>query len=141
MFECLIVGDGIAASLAEMRPECKTYSKEGLSSQKWNKEFMKKTPLVAKRVIISLGSHDHFYLFTEPELRVLRKLTEADKVYWVLPAGNDPKFQFDVSRTQKIIRRIAEENDDIVLPISRTEENGMTPNDTGYKMLAERIKK
>lgn len=141
MLECLIVGDGIAASLAEMRPECKTYSKEGLSSQKWNKEFMKKTPLVAKRVIISLGSHDHFYVFTEPELRVLRKLTDANKVYWILPAGNDPKFQFDVSRTQNIIRRIAEENDDVVLPISRTEEDGMTPNDNGYKMLAERIKK
>ena len=141
MLECLIVGDGIAATLAEMRPECKTFSKEGLSSQKWNKEFLKKTPLMAKRVIISLGSHDHFYVFTEPELRVLRKLTEADKVYWILPAGNEAKFQFDVSRTQKIIRRIAEENDDIVLPISRTEENGMTPNDTGYKMLAERIKK
>ena len=141
MLECLIVGDGIAATLAEMRPECKTFSKEGLSSQKWNKEFLKKTPLMAKRVIISLGSHDHFYVFTEPELRVLRKLTEADKVYWILPAGNEAKFQFDVSRTQKIIRRIAEENDDIVLPISRTEEDGMTPTDNGYKMLAERIKK
>lgn len=141
MLECLIVGDSIAAGLAELRPECKTYSKEGLSSQKWNKEFMKKTPLVAKRVIISLGSHDHFYVFTEPELRVLRKLTDANKVYWILPAGNDPKFQFDVSRTQNIIRRIAEENDDVVLPISRTEEDGMTPNDNGYKMLAERIKK
>jgi hypothetical protein len=141
MLECLIVGDGIAATLAEMRPECKTFSKEGLSSQKWNKEFLKKTPLTAKRVIISLGSHDHFYVFTEPELRVLRKLTDANKVYWILPSGNDPKFQFDVSRTQNIIRRIAEENDDIVIPISRTEEDGMTPNDNGYKILAERIKK
>ena len=141
MLECLIVGDGIAATLAEMRPECKTFSKEGISSQKWNKEFLKKTPLMAKRVIISLGSHDHFYVFTEPELRVLRKLTEADKVYWILPAGNEARFQFDVSRTQNIIRRIAEENDDIVIPISRTEENGMTPNDNGYKILAERIKK
>ncbi len=141
MLECLIVGDGIAAGLAEMRPECKTYSKEGLSSQKWNKEFMKKTPLVAKRVIISLGTYDHFYVFTETELRVLRKLTEADKVYWVLPAGNDPKYQVNISKTQKIIRRIAEENEDIVLPISRTEDDGMTPNDNGYKMLADRIKK
>lgn len=141
MLECLIVGDGIAAGLAEMRPECKTYSKEGLSSQKWNKEFMKKTPLVAKRVIISLGSHDHFYIYTETELRILRKLTEADKVYWILPAGNEPKFQLDVSRTQNIIRRIAADYDDVVLPISRVEEDGINPNANGYKMLAERIKK
>jgi lysophospholipase L1-like esterase len=141
MLECLIVGDGIAATLAEMRPECKTFSKEGLSSQKWNKEFLKKTPLMAKRVIISLGSHDHFYVFTEPELRVLRKLTEADKVYWILPAGNEPKFQFDVSRTQNIIRRIAADYDDVVLPISRVEEDGINPNPNGYKILAERIKK
>jgi len=141
MLECLIVGDGIAAGLAELRPECKTYVKEGINSQKWNKEFLKKTPLVAKRVIISLGSHDHFYIFTEPELRVLRKLTDAEKVYWILPAGNEPKFQFDVARTQNIIRRIAEENDDIVLPITRTEEDGMSPNEIGYRMLAERTKK
>lgn len=141
MLECLIVGDGIAAGLAELRPECKTYSKEGLSSQKWNKEFMKKTPLIAKRVIISLGTYDHFYVFTETELRVLRKLTEADKVYWILPAGNDPKFQVDIGKKQKIIQRIAEENDDVVLPISRTEDDGMTPNETGLKLLAERTKK
>jgi hypothetical protein len=62
-------------------------------------------------------------------------------VYWVLPAGNDPKFQVDISKTQNIIRRIAEEYEDIVLPISRTEDDGMTPNDNGYKILAERIKK
>ena len=141
MLECLIVGDGIAAGLAERRPECKTYSQEGLSSQKWNKDFMKKTPLVAKRVIISLGSHDHFYIYTETELRILRKLTEADKVYWILPAGNEPKFQLDVSRTQNIIRRIAADYDDVVLPISRVEEDGINPNANGYKMLAERIKK
>ena len=102
---------------------------------------MKKTPLVAKRVIISLGSHDHFYIYTETELRILRKLTEADKVYWILPAGNEPKFQLDVSRTQNIIRRIAADYDDVVLPISRVEEDGINPNANGYKMLAERIKK
>ena len=101
MLECLIVGDSIAVGLAELRPECKTYSKEGLSSQKWNKEFMKKTPLIAKRVIISLGSYDHFYVFTETELRVLRKLTEADKVYWVLPAGNDPSIRWTSVKRKK----------------------------------------
>jgi hypothetical protein len=47
----------------------------------------------------------------------------------------------DISKTQNIIRRIAQENEDIVLPISRTEDDGITPNDTGYKMLADRTKK
>jgi hypothetical protein len=59
----------------------------------------------------------------------------------VLPAGNDPKYQVDISKTQNIIRRIAQENEDVVLPISRTEDDGITPNDTGYKMLADRTKK
>ena len=93
------------------------------------------------RPAFTMGGQGGGVAYTETELRILRKLTEADKVYWILPAGNEPKFQLDVSRTQNIIRRIAADYDDVVLPISRVEEDGINPNANGYKMLAERIKK
>ena len=86
MLECLIVGDSIGVGVANVRQECVAYVKGGINSKQWLDRNIQNTPLTAKTVIISLGSNDHQYIKTEEELRTIRKLTNADRVYWILPA-------------------------------------------------------
>ena len=71
MLECLIVGDSIAVGTATARPECVAYAKGGINSYQWLNKNIDKTPLIAKTVIISLGSNDHKYVKTESELRAI----------------------------------------------------------------------
>jgi lysophospholipase L1-like esterase len=89
-------------------------------------------PLNAKTVIISLGSNDHKYVKTESELRSIRELTKADRVYWVLPA-----IKPDI---QEIVKKVAAEHGDTVLPITRLQKDGVHPSWAGYKELADKTK-
>lgn len=132
MLECLIVGDSIAVGTANVRTECVAYAKGGINSYQWLNSNIGKTPLVAKTVIISLGSNDHQYVKTESELRTIRHLTKADRVFWILPA-NKPNIQ-------EIVKKVAAENNDIVLPITRLQKDGIHPSWAGYKELAEKTK-
>jgi lysophospholipase L1-like esterase len=138
MFECLIVGDSIGVGVSNVRKECVAYVKGGINSKQWLDKNVQNTPLIAKHVIISLGSNDHKYINTEAELRTIRALTKADKVYWVLPAGNHPKSNVSIQYIQLTVREIAKEHGDIVLPISSLQKDGIHPSDRGYKDLAEK---
>jgi lysophospholipase L1-like esterase len=89
-------------------------------------------PLKAKTVIISLGSNDHKYVKTESELRSIRELTKADRVYWILPA-----IKPDI---QEIVKKVAAENGDTVLPITRLQNDGVHPSWAGYKQLGEQTR-
>jgi lysophospholipase L1-like esterase len=91
-----------------------------------------KSPYVAKTVIISLGSNDHKYVKTLSELRNIRELTKADRVYWILPA-----IKPDI---QEMVKKVALENGDIVLPMTRLQADGIHPSTAGYKDLANRTK-
>jgi len=132
MLECLIVGDSIAVGTATARPECVAYAKGGINSYQWLNKNIDKTPLIAKTVIISLGSNDHKYVKTENELRTIRELTKADRVYWVLPAIKP--------NIQEIVRKVAAEYGDTVLPITRLQTDGVHPSWAGYKDLGEKTK-
>jgi lysophospholipase L1-like esterase len=132
MLECLIVGDSIAVGTATARPECVAYAKGGINSYQWVNTNIGKMPLVAKTVIISLGSNDHKYVKTESELRSIRELTKADRVYWILPA-----IKPDI---QEIVKKVAAENGDTVLPITRLQKDGIHPSWAGYKQLGEQTK-
>ena len=132
MLDCLIVGDSIAVGVANVRTECVSYSKGGINSHQWLNSNVGKSPYVAKTVIISLGSNDHKYVKTESELRTIRELTKADRVYWILPA-----IKPDI---QAIVRKIAAQNGDTVLPITRLQKDGVHPSWNGYKELAEKAK-
>jgi lysophospholipase L1-like esterase len=132
MIECLIVGDSIGVGTAHVRQECVAYVKGGINSKQWLDKNIQHTPLVAKTVIISLGSNDHKYIKTENELRTIRELTKADRVYWILPA-----IKPDI---QSIVRKVAAEKGDIVLPITRLQADGIHPSWAGYKQLAEESK-
>jgi lysophospholipase L1-like esterase len=132
MLECLILGDSIAVGTAQARPECVSYSKGGINSYDWLNKNVGKSPYVAKTVIISLGSNDHKYVKTASELRTIRQLTKSDRVYWILPA-----IKPDI---QDIVRQVAAENGDVVLPITRLQKDGVHPSWAGYKQLADTSK-
>jgi len=132
MLECLIVGDSIAVGTATARPECVAYAKGGINSYQWLNKNIDKTPLIAKTVIISLGSNDHKYVKTESELQAIRELTKADRVYWILPA-----IKPDI---QEIVRKVAAQHGDTVLPITRLQKDGVHPSWAGYKELGEKTR-
>ena len=132
MLACLIVGDSIAVGTATTRPECVAYVKGGINSYQWLNKNIQNTPLQAKTVIISLGSNDHKYVKTESELQTIRQLTKADRVFWILPA-----IKPDI---QEIVRKVASEYGDTVLPITRLQTDGVHPSWAGYKELGEKTR-
>ena len=140
MLDCLIVGDSIAVGVATVKTECVSYAKGGINSRQWLNQNIGNTPLVAKSVIISLGSNDHKYVKTESELRTIRQLTKADRVYWILPAGNLKASEVSIQYIQLLVREIAKEYGDIVLPITKLQKDGIHPSGAGYKELAEKTK-
>ena len=132
MIDCLIMGDSIAVGTHLVRQECVSYSKGGINSYQWLNKNVDKSPYVAKTVIISLGSNDHKYVKTETELRTIRELTKADRVYWILPS-----IKPDI---QSIVKKVAAENGDIVLPMTRLQSDGVHPSWAGYKEIADKTK-
>ena len=132
MLDCLIVGDSIAVGTHRFKPECAVYAKGGINSKQWVDKNIQNTPLQAKTVIISLGSNDHKYVKTENELQTVRQLTKADRVYWILPA-----IKPDI---QEIVKKVAAQYGDTVLPITRLQPDGIHPSWAGYKELAEKAK-
>jgi len=132
MLECLIMGDSIAVGTEMFKKECVAYAKGGINSKQWLDKNVGKSPYIAKTIIISLGSNDHQYVKTEEELRTIRKLTKADRVYWIMPAIKP--------NIQEIVKKIANEYGDTVLPITRLQPDGIHPSWAGYKELAEKTK-
>ena len=132
MLECLIMGDSIAVGTEIFKKECVAYAKGGINSKQWLDKNVGKSPYIAKTIIISLGSNDHQYVKTEEELRTIRKLTKADRVYWIMPAIKP--------NIQEIVKKIATEYGDTVLPITRLQPDGIHPSWAGYKELAEKTK-
>jgi len=140
MFECLILGDSIAVGTAITRPECVSYSRGGLNSWQWNREYLK-NDLTAKSVIISLGSNDHKGVRTKAELQKLReKVGTKSRVFWILPHGNLPAGGVPIEHIQQIVNSIAEEYGDTVLPITGISKDGVHPTSKGYKELAAKTK-
>jgi len=140
MIDCLIVGDSIAVGTHQFKPECVSYSKGGINSHQWINQNISKLPLNAKTVIISLGSNDHKWVKTESELRTLRQMTKADRVYWILPAGNLKASEVSIQYIQLLVRDIAKEYGDVVIPITRLQPDGIHPSWAGYKDIAEKTK-
>jgi len=133
MLECLIAGDSIAVGIANVRKECVSYSKGGINSYQWLNKNIQNTPLQARHVIISLGSNDHKYIKTEQELRTIRQLTNAQRVYWVMPSNKFPN-------AQSAVWHVANEHNDIILNTERYQTDGVHPSWAGYKELAEKTK-
>jgi lysophospholipase L1-like esterase len=129
MLDCLIVGDSIAVGTHQFKQECAVYAKGGINSKQWVDKNVQNMPLQAKTVIISLGSNDHKYVKTESELQTVRQLTKADRVYWILPA-----IKPDI---QEIVKKVAAQYGDTVLPITSLQPDGIHPSWAGYKKIAK----
>ena len=140
MLECLIIGDSIAVGTHKYRPECVAYAKGGINSYQWVNQNIGKMPLQAKTVIISLGSNDHKNVKTVKELRTIRELTKADRVFWILPHGNHPKSNVSIQDIQAMVKLVADEYSDTVLPITRVQADNVHPSWAGYKDLANKTK-
>jgi lysophospholipase L1-like esterase len=136
MFECLIMGDSIAVGTQHFRKECVAYATGGLNSHQWLNKNIQRSPFVAKTVIISLGTNDHKYVKTEEELRTIRQLTQADRVYWILPANNLKASEVPIQEIQRVVKKVASEYNDIVLPIPVLQKDGIHPSHAGYSEIA-----
>jgi lysophospholipase L1-like esterase len=89
--------------------------------------------MIANHVIITLGSNDHKHIKTESELRVIRALTKATRVYWVMPSDKFPE-------AQSAVWHIANEHNDVILRTNRMQTDNVHPSWAGYKELAEKAK-
>lgn len=131
MLECLIIGDSIAKGVSDVRKECVAYVKSGINSHVWlNKNVQR--DLSAKTVIISLGTNDLKNINTYAEISTVRKLVDAQRVYWIMPP-----IKPDV---QQAVRQVAGEYGDTVLPIQELGSDGVHPTYKGYKQLGDKTK-
>jgi hypothetical protein len=143
MIECLILGDSIAVGTAQYRPECAVYAKGGINSWQWRKNYLQRDWGIlpqSKTVIISLGSNDHKNVRTIMELQQIRKAVQADRVFWILPHGNNPAGGIEVEWIQAFVKVVAGENGDTVLPITRVQADNIHPSAAGYRELAEQTR-
>lgn len=143
MIECLILGDSIAVGTHQFRPECMALAKGGINSHQWRKQYLERDSGAlppARTAIISLGSNDHKHVRTILELQTIRRNINADRVFWILPHGNNPASGIDIEWVQAFVKVVAAENNDIVLPITRVQTDKIHPSWAGYKELAERTK-
>jgi lysophospholipase L1-like esterase len=131
MIDCLIVGDSIAVGTHQYRPDCVAYAKGGINSSQWNRQNSDKK-LDATTVIISLGSNDHTGVRTLWELQQLRARVESARVFWILPA-----IKPDI---QEMVRIVARDYGDTILPISNLQADKVHPSWAGYKKLAEQTR-
>jgi len=128
MLDCMILGDSIAVGTAKFAPNCAVYAKGGWNTWQWNQKYGR-DELKARTVIISLGTNDHKGVKTELELRAVRANAKADRVYWILPA-----IKPDI---QEIVKKIAQDNGDVVLPITSLQPDKIHPSWAGYKQIVK----
>lgn len=131
MLECIIIGDSIAVGTKQFKPECVSYSKIGISSHQWNKNFGHNR-LESDITIISLGSNDHQYVKTERELRSIREKVKSKHVYWILPAIKP--------HVQEIVKKIQLAYGDRLIEIKHLQSDKIHPSTKGYKAIAESAK-
>lgn len=131
MLECIVLGDSIAVGTAQQRPECVALAQGGINSRDWNRKNAN-NGIAARTVIISLGSNDTRQIRTLWELQQLRARVQADRVFWIMPA-----IKPDI---QKMVRLVAEDYGDVVLPIISLQKDGVHPTGSGYRALANSTK-
>lgn len=132
MLECFIIGDSIAKGISDVRQECARVVTSGINSRNWsnqNADLM----IEANSVIISLGTNDLKNINTYEQLKDLRFRVWAKKVFWILPAIDKPGVKDAVTK-------VANEFNDVLLPIPEISPDKVHPTYKGYKSLADKTK-
>lgn len=139
MLDCLVLGDSIAVGTQQIRQECVLVGKGGINTWQFNKNYAHKIE-PANTVIISLGSNDHSGVNSFKELLAMRQRVEGKHVFWILPAGNLKASGIDIENIQDMVKIIAKNYKDTVLPIPELSKDKIHPTRNGYKKLAEQTK-
>ena len=136
MLECLILGDSLAVGVGQVRTECVTRAKSGINSYDYVNRHILHTQgnTQAKTVIISLGSNDTAKINTFEELDTLRRLVDADRVYWIVPAIKKDK--------QEAVWAVANKYRDTVISARNQDlsPDGVHPTFKGYKSISNQTK-
>ena len=139
MLECLIVGDSIAVGTKQFAPACELQGKGGINTWQFNRMYP--GSFHAETVIISLGSNDHKHINTEAELIKMRERVKGSRVFWVLPAGNLKASEVNIQWIQGLVREIAKNYGDTVLPINGLQRDGIHPSWSGYRDIVANTQK
>lgn len=139
MIDCIVLGDSIAVGTQMHRPECIAYAHSGINTKQWNVKFSDRN-LTAGTVIISLGTNDHKHVKTDKELLTMRSRVKSSRVFWILPHDNLKAGGVDIETIQTIVKDIANQYGDTVLPITRVQKDNIHPSTAGYKELAQKTK-
>ena len=135
MLACLILGDSIAVGTKMFAPkECVSYSKGGINTINWNKRWGK-TPLEAKKVVISLGTNDYKGINTYKELSKTRYHINSANVVWIMPPCNKG---FCKTRVNNAVRQIANEYQDEIISTTFVQPDSVHPTGRGYKDLVRK---
>jgi hypothetical protein len=137
MLECLIMGDSIAVGTHVYKPKCEMVAEVGINSWNFNNHYL--TYRDAETIIISLGTNDHKFVKTEEELTVLRNHSKGKRVYWILPAAVNPDSGVTLEHSQLIVYKVANKYGDVVIPIKKTQTDGVHPSQDGYKEIIKEI--
>jgi lysophospholipase L1-like esterase len=132
MLDCLILGDSIAKGISDVRPECVAYVESGINSRNWLNKNVQRSPYEAKAVIISLGTNDLKPVYTEDELDTIRRLTRAERVFWIMPPIKP--------QVQASVKKIAEHYGDTIISTSKVGPDHVHPTYSGYKELGDKTK-
>lgn len=136
MFDCLILGDSIAVGTQQQALTCAKIAKGGINSWQFNRAYANED-MIAKTAIISLGSNDHAHVKTERELLAIRERVRAEKVYWILPAGNLRASNVPIEEIQTIVYNIASRYNDGVVAIKGLSGDGIHPTAAGYRQIVK----
>lgn len=127
MISCAIIGDSIAAGVAQIRGECTAMAVVGITSMSWNHRYPH--AISAREVLISLGSNDGNSPGSEAAMRQIRGRFADSRVTWLLSPNNP--------RTNSIASRIAAENGDRTIEVSMVHRpDRVHPTASGYRQLA-----
>ena len=136
MLECLILGDSLAVGVGQVRTECVTRAKSGISSYDYMNRHILHTQgnTQAKTIIISLGSNDTAKINTFEELDSLRQLVDANRVYWIVPNIKEDK--------RRAVLAVADKYKDFVIDARQhdTSPDQVHPTYKGYKSISEKTK-
>lgn len=134
MLECLIIGDSIAVGTKIFAPkECVSYSKGGYNTWQWNNQWGK-TPLEAKKVVISLGTNDHSGVDTYKELSKIRYRIKSVRVVWIMPPCNK---KFCKPTVNEVVRQISYKYGDTIISTQFIQPDHIHPSWRGYKQLSK----